>query len=361
VSAWAKHPGLVVWSEEPLNVETPLELLGRSRVTPTELFYVRNHGAVPKTDAATYRLAIEGMVSDRLALSFDDLSGSFPPATVTATLACAGNRRAELAAFRPIPGETPWGAGAIGNAVWTGVRLRDVLLAAGSAPEARHVAFTGLDQAEAEDGLLEFGGSIPIEKALSPEVILAFGMNGEPLQPAHGFPLRVVVPGYIGARSVKWLSTITVQTEPSSNYFQARGYRLFPPHLRARCVDAAGLALGEVSVGSALCRFAADAPRGRVLLEGYALAGGSRTVERVDVSLDDGETWAIAALSGPAEPGVWRLWRSEVEVRPGPNEAVVRAWDSAANTQPEHAGKIWNPKGYVNNAWHRFPFTAEAS
>lgn len=362
MSAAAKHPGLVVWSEEPLNAETPLELLGRSHVTPTELFYVRNHGAIPAVDETSYRLAVGGMVRDRLVLSLDELRRSFPIATITATLSCAGNRRAELASVRPIPGEIPWGPGAVGNAVWTGVRLRDVLHAAGLAPEARHVAFAGLDRAEAEGGLVEFGGSVPIEKSLSPEVIVAFSMNGEPLPPAHGFPLRVVVPGYIGARSIKWLSAITVQAEPSSNYFQSRSYRLLPFSRGQESRDESpGLPLGEVSVGSVLCRAGDGGTPGKLLLQGYAIAGGSRTVERVDVSLDEGESWTTAQLPGPAEAGVWRLWRLEAVAGPGSNEVVVRAWDSAANTQPEDAAKIWNPKGYVNNAWHRSPVRRETS
>ena len=347
-----KHPDLVVWSDDPFNAETPLELLARSDVTPTELFYVRNHGRVPELDRASYRLSVEGMVGNPLTFSLDELAGSFAQTTVGATLLCAGNRRRELAAVRPIPGEMPWGAGAIGNATWTGVRLRDVLLAAEVETGARHVAFTGLDEAEGERG--SFGGSIPLEKATSGDVVLAFGMNGEPLPPLHGFPLRVVVPGYIGARSVKWLSTITVQDGPSSNYFHARAYRLLAPEgaVQGRA-SGASLPLGELSVTSTLSRVGDGGPPGKIVAEGYALAGGTRTVERVDVSLDEGKTWALAQLGAPARPGSWRLWRSELDDDDAATSVVVRAWDSAANTQPEEAANIWNPKGYVNNAWHR--------
>ncbi|MDQ3889514.1 MAG: molybdopterin-dependent oxidoreductase [Actinomycetota bacterium] len=347
-----KHPDLAVWSDEPFNAETPPELLARSQVTPTELFYVRNHGRVPEPDGTSYRLSIEGMVGKPLTFSLDELAASFPETTVEATLVCAGNRRRELAAVRPIPGEMPWGAGAIGNAVWTGVRLGDVLLAAEVEAGARHVAFTGLDEAEGQHG--RFGGSIPLEKATSGDVVLAFAMNGEPLQPLHGFPLRVVVPGYIGARSVKWLSTITVQARPSSNYFHARAYRLLPPEPAGDGrAPGASLPLGELSVTSALCRVGDGRAQGKIVAEGYAIAGGTRTVERVDVSLDDGKTWALARLGAPGRPNSWRLWRSELDVAARATSAVVRAWDSAANSQPEEAASIWNPMGYVNNAWHR--------
>lgn len=354
-----KHPALIVWSEEPFNAEPPLDLLRQLLVTPTELFYVRNHGPVPEVDPSSYRLAVVGMLERPLELSLGELRERFASATVTALLACAGNRRAELTEIAAIPGQTPWGAGAIGNAAWTGVRLRDVLLAAGIAPAARHVAFSGLDQAEEEGQLLTFGGSIPLDKALSPEVVLAYEMNGEPLPDVHGFPLRVVVPGYIGARSVKWLSSVTVQSEPSSSYFQARAYRLLPPPSH-QAAGPEGFALGELAVNAVVCRpLAGEAVSGRrVLAQGYALAGGARSVERVDLSLDRGESWLPASLADRGDPWSWRFWEAELQVRPGPCELVVRAFDSAANTQPEDAAKIWNPQGYVNNAWHRVSFTA---
>ena len=347
---------LIVRSAEPLNAETPLELLGRSEVTPSELFFVRNHGAVPHVDAAAYRLGVGGMVERPLTLSLADLRALGELVSVPATLACAGNRRVELDAFRTIPRELPWDAGAVGHAVWTGVCLRDVLAAAGVARGARHVAFAGLDDAEVEGGRVEFGASIPLEKAMGPEVLLAWTMNDEPLRPEHGFPLRVVVPGYIGARSVKWLASVTVQDRPSTNYFQARGYRLFASGGDGRVLDGESLELGEFSLTSAVCRFE-EASGGNVVAEGYALAGGARTIERVDVSIDGGRSWTLATLAGRPEPGSWRLWSVELDGSGGEREVVVRAWDSAANTQPEEVATVWNPRGYMNNAWHRRRFT----
>jgi DMSO/TMAO reductase YedYZ molybdopterin-dependent catalytic subunit/glyoxylase-like metal-dependent hydrolase (beta-lactamase superfamily II) len=356
----SKHPALVVWTAKPLNAETPLDLLCRATVTPTELFYVRNHASVPEVDPSSYLLTVGGLVREPLSLSLDDLRRQFERVTVGATLMCAGNRRSELSAIAPIPGQAPWGAGAIGNAVWSGVRLRDVLLAAGIDAQAGHVAFTGLDQAEEEGELTEFGGSIPLEKALSPDVLLADEMNGEPLPSVHGYPLRVVVPGYIGARSVKWLSTITVQYDPSANYFQARTYRLFPSRVRTETSTRDhGIPLGELPVSSAVCSpLDGEAVRGLLRARGYAITGGTRRIERVEVSLDRGKTVLPAELLDGGDAGSWRLWEIELEVEPGPGELVVRAWDSAATTQPEDAAKIWNLKGYLNNAWHRVRFTA---
>jgi sulfite oxidase len=314
---------------------------------------------VPEVDAASYRLAIGGRVREPASLSLVDLR-RFDRATVAATLMCAGNRRRELAQVAPIREQVMWGPGAIGHAVWGGVRLRDVLLAAGVDVEAAHVAFTGLDQAEEEGERTEFGGSVPLAYALSCDVLLADEMNGEPLPAVHGYPLRVVVPGYIGARSVKWLASVTVQDAPSANYFQARTYRLYPASVRTEAATTdRGIELGELPVNAVCCGPADASPlHGRRLCaRGYALTGGTRRIERVEVSLDGGQSFATAMLEGSPAPGCWCLWEADLDVSDGPGEIVVRAWDSAASTQPEDASKIWNLKGYANNAWHRVRFT----
>lgn len=350
-----KHPAFIIRQREPFNGGPPLGLLCRSLITPGELFFVRNHGTIPEVDPNAYRLVVDGLARRPLRLSLDDLR-ALPAATVTATLECAGNRRDELIAVAPVPGETPWGAEAVGTAVWRGVPLREVLAAAGVAEGARHVAFLGLDEVVRKGEQIGFGGSVPLEKALNPEVLLAYEMNGEPLPPTHGFPLRVVVPGYIGARSVKWLSSVTLQATPSSHYFQAHAYKLFPPQECPETVNwAGGIMLGELSVNAVICQPAPGAaiPAGQVLIEGYAFAGGNRCVERVDVSADGGETWVVAELPGEHVPWTWRLWRARLDLRPGSYRLVARAWDSAANTQPENLRSVWNFKGYMNNAWHR--------
>src|SRR5919109_3825544 len=360
--AAAKDPALVVWSEEPLNGETPLDLLRQSEITPNELFFVRNHGPIPEVDPTTYRLAVRGLVAESLTLSLDDLRQRFEHVSFDAVLSCAGNRRSELATIAPIPGQAPWGPGATGNAHWGGVRVRDVLQAAGLEAGATHVAFTGTDRCTEEGEVIPFGGSIPLAKALAPEVLLADQMNGQALPPAHGYPLRVIVPGYIGARSVKWLSTITVQSQPSTNYFQARTYRLYPSRVRSEATPEHGFSLGETPVNSVFCQPADGAvvTGPRVRARGYAITGGTREIERVEVSPDRGETFITARLLGRGQAGAWRLWEAELELGPGPHELAVRAWDSAASTQPESAEGIWNLKGYINNSWHRARFTVAA-
>jgi sulfite oxidase len=355
---FGKHRETLVRQEDPFNAGPPPELLGRSLVTPNELFFVRNHGAVPHIDAESYRLAVTGMVRRPLRFSLDELR-RLPRVTVTATLQCAGNRRLEMAAVEPIPNELGWAAEAVSTAEWKGVALRDLLKAVDPEPEARHVAFAGLDETERHGHRFCFGGSIPLEKALSPEVILAYEMNGEPLPPVHGAPLRVLVPGYIGARSVKWLSTVTVQDQPSDNYFQAKAYRLFPPGARPDDVDwDSGLMLGPFNVTSVIHspRDGETIPEGTVIVRGFAYAG-EREVARVDVSADGGRTWITAELTSDARHGdsrwAWRFWQARLELPAGPNEIVCRAWDAAAQTQPEHPEQVWNFKGYMNNAWHR--------
>lgn len=350
---------LIVRQVEPYNAGPSLDRLCRSELTPKELFFVRNHGNIPRVDPATYRLTVEGAVPRPLSLSLDDLSRDFPRAHLAATLQCAGNRRQELTAVQPIPGELMWEADAIGNALWTGAPLRAVLAAAGVEAgngSSQHVAFIGLDETTRQGQTIPFGGSIPLDKAFHAEVLLAYEMNGEPLPPVHGYPVRVLVAGYFGARSVKWLRQVTVQAAPSENYFQAHAYRLFPPQARPETVDwTRGLALGEMPVNAVICdpRGGTRLAAGPITIRGYALTGGDRQVVRVDLSADGGKTWIETELSGGAEPWSWRLWQARVELPAGRHELVVRAVDSAANTQPEDLAHVWNMKGYVNNAWHR--------
>jgi sulfite oxidase len=286
----------------------------------------------------------------------EDLLSGFPTTRLTATLQCAGNRRAEMTTVAPIPGELPWDNGAISTAEWRGVRLHDVLNAAGVTAEAQHVDFTGLDQVSRQGHSFGFGGSIPLEKALSEEALLAFEMNGKPLTALHGFPLRALISGYIGARSVKWLSSIHVQATPSQNYFYARAYQLFPPQAKAETVDwDSGIKLGDYPVNAVICNpQEGERISGRsVRVLGYACAGGGRSIARVDLSIDGGQTWVSAELKDSQSPWAWRLWQADLKLAAGQNEIVARARDSAANTQPEEVRQTWNFKGYLNNAWHR--------
>ena len=343
---------LIVYEEEPFNAETGLAALEGS-LTATDAFYVRGHGAVPEIDPDAWRLQVHGSVERELNLSLATLREAFREREETVTLQCAGNRRAGLIAVRDIPGEAPWGPGATGTATWTGVALADVLARAGPLPEAAHVGFEGRDLAPEAKPAQLFGGSIPLDKASRPEVMLAWAMNGEPLPPIHGAPLRVVVPGYIGARSVKWLDRIEVRPTAWQGYFQHVVYRLLPED--GTPGPGAGMPLGLVALNSAVLSPADGEPvaAGRVDVRGYAFAGGDRYVARVDVSVDGSASWSQAELLDDLGRWAWRHWRITVDLAPGEHEIVVRAWDSSAATQPEDEAALWNPKGYVNNACPR--------
>lgn len=357
-----KHSKFIVRERDPFNGGPPPDLMTASFITPNDLFFVRNHAPVPTVDVAAYRLTVEGLVERPLSLSLSDLA-ALPRVSVIAALQCAGNRRRELEAIAPIPDEIIWDAEAVSNTVWTGVRLRDVLGLAGLQSAVAHIHFEGLDPVGKPGELGGFGGSIPVEKALSSEVLLADAMNGVPLPPAHGFPLRVLVPGYIGARSVKWLSRITAAAHSSPNYYQTRAYKLFAPSVQPHSVDwDAGLMLGELPVNSVICQPVDGAvlPAGEVTVRGHALVGGGRSIARVDVSADGGQTWVEAQLTEAAPPWSWWLWQVALRLAPGTYEIVARAWDTAANSQPERVEGVWNFKGYMNNACHRLTLTITA-
>src|SRR5256886_4633444 len=265
---------LIVHQEHPLNAEPPGDLLRQSFLTPQAHFYVRTHGSIPAVDPTSYRLFLTGLVQRKRELSLDDLRSMSAVHTVTATLECAGNRRHELMAVKPILGEVPWRAAVIGTATWRGVPLREVLRAVGVEADARYVGFTSLDKAQFEGEKVSYGSSIVLEKALSPDVLLAYEMNDEPLAPEHGFPLRVIVPGYIGARSVKWLREIMLQEHPSTNPYQARDYKLFPPAITARTVDwSRGRPVEDLTLNAAITtpQEGETVAAGPTRIQGYAI------------------------------------------------------------------------------------------
>ena len=350
VGRYGKRGDLIVHEREPYNAETGRAALAEAPLTAVDAFYVRGHGAVPEVEPTAWRLRVHGLVERELDLSLTTLREAFRERTETATLQCAGNRRAGLMAVRDIPGEAPWGPGATGTAKWTGVALADVLARAGPLPGAMHAGFEGADVCPEARPSQRFGGSVPLDKACRPEVLLAWAMNGEPLLPVHGAPLRVVVPGYIGARSVKWLERIEVRSKPWHGYFQHVVYRLLPAD--ATPGPGAGMPLGLVALNSDVLSPAdgETVAAGPVEVRGYAFAGGERHVARVDVSLDRGASWSQAQLLEDLGPWAWRHWRITVDLAPGEHEILVRAWDSSAATQPEDEAALWNPKGYVNNA-----------
>jgi sulfite oxidase len=338
----------------PLNAEPPLEVLADSFITPTDLFFKRNHAPAPVIEPGEFTLEVDGLVERPLSLSLADLA-RFERVGLAATLQCAGNRRQDLIDFAPTPGEVPWQNAAIGNATWAGVRLGDVIAQARPKPAARHVAFVGLDRVDRGGRTFGYGSSIPLAKALSPEVLLADTMNGEPLRAEHGFPLRALVPGYIGARSVKWLGRISLQEEESDNYFQQRAYRHFPPSEDGTTADWDAVRSIEDYPVSAVMTVPADGaevPAGRVALRGYAITGNGRRILDVEVSGDGGASWKTAELSSEGTVWTWRLWTAVVDLRPGGHTLAVRAWDEAGG-QPEDIADVWNWKGYLNNSWHR--------
>jgi sulfite oxidase len=356
---YGKRGDLIVHEQEPFNAETGLAALAEGAVTATDAFYVRGHGPMPPSDRSTWRLRVHGLVERELGLSISTLREAFRERQVTATLQCAGNRRAGLVAIRDIPGEAPWGPGATGTATWTGVALADVLALANPLRDATDVGFEGADLCSQASPPERFGGSIPFDKACRPEVLVAWGMNGEPLPPVHGGPLRVVVPGYIGARSVKWIERIEVRLTPWPGYFQDVAYRLLPED--GTPGPGAGIPLGLIALNADVLSPAdrETVAAGAVEVRGYAFAGGERHVARVDVSVDGGANWSQAELLEDLGPWAWRHWRTTLTLPPGEHEILARAWDSSAATQPEDEAALWNPKGYVNNARPRVRVRAE--
>ncbi|MGZ8177977.1 sulfite oxidase [Williamsia sp. SKLECPSW1] len=349
-SAMPETP-MTVHETAPLNAETPPQHLG-SRLTDPTSFYVRSHGDIPDIDPETWELVVEGMVRTPLRLRLSELRSQFTSRTVEATLQCAGNRRTDLMAVRDIPGEAPWDIGAISTARWTGVRLRDVLDRAGLADAALHIAVTASDVAGEAEPPQTYGGSIDREKALSDEVLLAWSMNDRPLPSVHGGPVRMVVPGYIGARSVKWVQSVSAQTSPSDNYFERVSYRMLSAEQEPG--PEVGTALTATPVTSAVIDpvDGAEISAGPASIRGYAIGGHGHTVTSVQVSTDGGATWTDADLDEESSPWSWRHWHLPTHLTPGDHTITVRARDSGSGEQPVHAADLWNPKGYANNAWH---------
>lgn len=365
-----RHPALVVRSDKPFNAETPRVLLGEQQNTPNELFYVRHHLPVPHVTAEEYRLQIEGEGVRAVTLTLEDLKTKFKHHNVAVTLQCTGNRRHELKLIKNMAG-LDWDVGAIGNAEWTGVLLKDVLQYAGFDPEksseVEHIQFEGYDN----DGAgTMYGASIPVHRATNAhfDVLLAFEMNGQPLSADHGYPVRVVTPGITGARAVKWVRKVIPSRRESQALWQQRDYKSFNPGVGVDDVDwSSAPAIQDTPVQSAIT----DPPSGAVIEEGeeelpmrgYAWSGGGNGIVRVDVTMDGGATWTSADLrphDNPQKRGsawAWTLWEVVLDLkdadRSKPLEVAVRAIDGAYNAQPEDTAPLWNLRGVLNNAWHR--------
>lgn len=345
------HPG------GPRNAEPEPQKLMESWMTPVSRFFIRSHGANPVIDPAAYRLIIEGLVDRPLTLTLAELA-QFAPAECTCTLTCAGNRRSEFSRIKPVGG-VQWRQAAIGNAAWSGIRLAELLKFAGVKESAKHVWFDGLDEVKDGEKSFPFGGSVPLSKVFedsphSPGALLATHMNGAPLTADHGMPLRAVVPGYIGARSVKWLGRITVSNRPSPNHYVEDVYKILESDTLIRRDEAAPIY--RFPVNSAICSSpVAGFDQSRIQLAGYALPFGDpgTTITAVEISSDGGRNWIATKLSDDSREFCWRLWSGEVPIHRRTSSVVVRATDSAGHQQPETIA--WNPKGYLYNAWHNVP------
>ncbi|KAI1206971.1 Oxidoreductase, molybdopterin-binding domain-containing protein [Annulohypoxylon truncatum] len=373
---------------KPCNAETPNQELTKSFLTPNPVFYVRNHMWVPvveDAEAEEHNITIELPDGDIKTYSIKDLKARFKQHTVTAVLQCSGNRRSDMTRYAKKTNGLQWTVGAISCAKWEGVRLRDVLADAGLSLEdpgedARHIQFSGLEA---------YGASIPISTVLDPmgDVLLAFKMNDEPLPRDHGFPVRVVVPGHVAARCVKWVNKIVVSDEESTTTWQRRDYKCFGPNEVKQDWDKYK-AIQVMPITSAITRTrvqpadktsggqASESTQNSVVqIEGYAYSGGGREIQRVDISLDGGLTWDQAQLVDDTnlERGnkawCWKRWRYEtglsemVKGSKGESKAtlVVKATDDAYNTQPETHKSIYNPRGNLATAWHRVDFDYTAA
>lgn len=339
----AQAPARIVRGTNPPLEESPLEAL-EGLITPTPLHFIRNHGPNAEIDVASWRLAVDGDVDRPLQLSYDDLR-SLPSRSVDVLLECAGNGRGR---FNPPATGTQWGQGAASVAEWTGVPLRTVLDLAGMRPNTVHVVARGGDQAAVTRGL-------PTEFALRPDTMLAWAMNGEVLPVAHGYPLRLVVPNWIGVASIKWLVQLTASPVPLEGQYQTVNYMVyregeapFPATLQP--------------VKSVIARPTPNAALGAgpVTISGFAWSGAG-TIARVEVSADGGASWSEARLLDPISPLTWARWSVVWQPPSGGSFSLMsRATDETGQVQP--TGVPWNRLGYGYNAIESVPVTvAEAA
>lgn len=333
------------------NHSMPLEAL-REDTTPPGLHYVLTHFDIPFIDAEHWHLQIGGAVQRSLELSLRALLRA-PSITIPVTLECAGNGRSLL---RPRPLSQPWMLEGVGTAVWTGVPLAYLLTQAGVEDDAVEVLFSGADAGIQGGVAQQFARSLPISEALRPDVVLAYRMNGADLPPQHGYPLRLVVPGWYGMASVKWLSSIKVLSKPYKGYQQAVAYRY------QQDADDPGTPVTWMKVRSLMVPPGVPdfftrsrvVPPGPVMLTGRAWSGQGAVV-RVDVGIDG--KWAPAHLEHPAAPFAWSAWSIPWVADPGDHELTCRATDSSGAVQPLE--QVWNYQGMGNNVVQRIKVSVE--
>ena len=343
---------LIVRSENPQDLETPPELLD-SWITPNDLFYVRSHMYTPKISIGDWRLQIDGGANSNLAMTLDDLR-RLPRSMQTVTLECSGNGRAFY--DPPIAG-AQWEKGAVGNARWTGVRLSDVLHRAGVKPESKFLTIDGADTPMAK--MPDFIRSIPMEKAMHPDTLLAYEMNGEPIPIPHGYPLRLIVPGWTGNNCVKWVTHLTLTDKPDEGFFMKTAYK--KPNIYVAPGGSADpstlVSLTALAVKSVITapKDGAQFKPGPVTATGVAYAG-EQDIVGVDISTDLGRTWKPAELGKDKARYAWRLWRyTWTASEPGSFLIMSRAKDSSGRVQP--MVQDWNPSGYLWNVVDRVRVT----
>jgi sulfite oxidase len=347
--------GLHVASAEPYCAETPLGSLN-SWITPNDRFFVRSHFAVPEVDVASWRLVVDGEVDRPLSLSFEDLRKE-TVRTVVTTMECAGNSRSSV--YPPAQG-VRWRHGALGTAQWTGVSLWDVLQKADIRPAAIEAVFEGADRGH-EPGVPEelvYAMSVPVVKAEHPDTLLAFAMNGEPLTPAHGYPVRVIVPGWYGMASVKWVTKVSLIDHSFRGYYRTKPYTFIHEGDDPNVLRKPVTSLQVKSVITSPTE-GATVPTGRLMVCGAAWSGEA-AISRVEVAVglpeeDGGEaTWRPATLLGPTAPHAWVRWEIPLDFdRPGYFVLRTRATDERGDTQPMRAD--WNFRGVANNSIHAVP------
>lgn len=329
----------------------PLEAL-RYDVTPTGLHYLLIHYDIPALDLDTWRLEIGGLVGNPRSVTLADLHER-ETVEREVVMECAGNGRATMS---PRPLSQPWGLEAVGCGRWAGTPLAPLLEEAGVDPTAVEVVFTGADQG-IEDGQQQtYARSLSVADATADDVLLAHTLNGQPLPPQHGAPVRLLVPGWYGMTSVKWLRQIAVVDTPFTGYQQTQAYRF------ATDPDDPGTPLNRIAVRSLMIPPGIpDFPHrtrtlqaGKCSLEGRAWSGAG-PIDRVEVSTDGGASWSDARLRRPKDPRAWTHWTTRWDATPGAQVLMSRATDTSGQTQPEQS--TWNRGGYRANGWQHVPVT----
>ena len=333
-------------------------------ITPKELFYKRNHYPIPKISTENYSVKVYGEVLNPGVITLDEIK-KLKKHTVEATLMCAGNRRSEFSVIKETEG-LQWKAGTVANALWAGSSLRDIFDKFHLKDSCLHVEFIGGGQ-ENED--FEFSTSIPISKAYDQDVILCYEMNGKPLSQEHGYPIRMIVPGYIGARMVKWVSAINFRIQESQGKYHKYDYKLFNSSVTSENINQTkwekAEAILEINTNSFICNLYEDQTiKLPFVAKGYAYSNGNK-IWRVEFSVDDGKIWKEVSFKyqnqSHGKSYSWVLWEYNIEKIYNQRELKlsVRAWDSSNNTQPLEIKDMWNFRGYMNNTVHKVKINVE--